>query len=321
MTLATQVNILTFNHHESYLSSLAKTGYHFDVVTKRGRLDLTWNQRARPVPANIKLIEFGSLTKQKLRSGSYDVVICHTIKNLIWVWLYFKPHYVFVAHIPLFRDSFKNKIKSLIKKLVWRLFSITHRADFFAVSDFKRASWNEPGTVAVLAPDEFPPLKVGKRKNEVLIICNNLAARGDELGLGMIMRLQNKLTIKTIGNNPGIEFNIKPKDFSDFQELVTGFQIYLYTIKMPWGDGYNTAMLEAMRMGMAIVTVENPSSPIIHGVNGLIGRDEQDLINHINFLKESPSEVQRLGQAAQDTIQKHFSEAKFISAWRNVIDR
>ncbi len=314
------MNILTFNHHESYLSSLAKTGYHFDVVTKHGSLDLNWNQRARPVPSNLKLIEFDSLTKQKLRNGYYDVVICHTIKNLLWVWFYFKPRFVFVAHIPLFHDSLHNKIKSVAKKLIWRLFIATHRADFFAVSDFKRASWNEPGTVAVLAPDEFPPLKPLDKDNEVLIICNNLAERGDELGLEMIMALRKSLPIRTIGNNPGIEFNIKPKDFRDFQKLVTGFHIYLYTIKMPWGDGYNTAMLEAMRMGMAIVTVENPSSPIINGVNGLIGRDEQDILNHINFLKDNPTEIQRLGQGAKETIKNHFSESKFISAWRDVLE-
>jgi glycosyltransferase involved in cell wall biosynthesis len=158
------------------------------------------------------------------------------------------------------------------------------------------------------------------KDSEVLIICNNLAERGDELGLDMIMRLQKGLTIRTIGNNPGIEFNIKPRDFRDFQELVTGFHIYLYTIKMPWGDGYNTAMLEAMRMGMAIVTVQNPSSPIVNGVNGLVGRDEQDILKHIKFLKDNPAEIKRLGQGAKETIKNHFSEAKFITAWRQVLE-
>ncbi len=290
------------------------------MVTKRGTLDLAWNKRSRPVPENLRLITFDSQIKHKIRTGQYDVVICHTIKNLLWMWFYFKPRYVFVAHIPLFKDSSWNKIKSFLKKLIWRLFKTTHRADFFAVSEFKRASWNEPGQVAVLAPDAFPPLNVCDRKDEVLIICNNLAERGDELGLDMIIRLQKDIAIRTIGNNPGIEFNIKPKDFHDFQKLVTGFHIYLYTIKMPWGDGYNTSMLEAMRMGMAIVSVENPSSPIVNGINGLIGRDEQEILSHINFLKDNPVEIKRLGQAAQETIENHFSEAKFITAWRHVLD-
>lgn len=313
------MRILTFNHHESYLASLAQTGYQFDVVIKRGTLDLSWNIRSRPVPDNFRLIEFNAETERDLRRGVYDVVICHTIKNLIWMWFFFKPRYVFVAHIPLFSHSLIATIKSKLKKLIWIVFRLTHKAQFFAVSHFKHQSWNEPGVCAVLSPGSFPPLKELDQPSEILIICNNLGERGEELGIDMISRLKSVVPIRTVGNNPGIEFNIKPKNFADFQELVTGFHIYLYTIRMPWGDGYNTAMLEAMKMGMAIVTVENPTSPIIHGVNGLVGRTEQELIEHIEYLRREPYVVKRLGAAAMETIHKDFSEEKFVGAWRELI--
>jgi glycosyltransferase involved in cell wall biosynthesis len=89
---------------------------------------------------------------------------------------------------------------------------------------------------------------------------------------------------------------------------------------MPWGDGYNTAMLEAMRMGMAVVTVENPSSPIIHGVNGLVGKTEEELLEHIYRLRTDHELVKKLGQAAIQTIERDFSEANFISVWRSIIE-
>lgn len=313
------MRILTFNHHESYLASLAQTGYQFDIVTKRGSLDLAWNTRSRPVPDNCQLIEFNDQTKQTLRAGGYDVVICHTVKNLIWLWLYFKPSYIFVAHIPLFSHSFSARIKSKLKKFIWHLFRKSHKASFFAVSHFKLQSWEEAGACAVLAPGNFPPLRRLHEPSKVLIICNHLAQRGEELGLEMIRRLAAIVPIKTVGNNPGIDFNITPRDFSDFQDIVTNFKIYLYTIKMPWGDGYNTAMLEAMKMGMAIVTVENPTSPIVHGINGLIGRSEEELIRHIDYLRHNPDEAQRLGAAAIETIKKDFSEERFITAWQAII--
>jgi hypothetical protein len=313
------MKILTFNHHESYIATLASTGYDFDVVVKKGRLDLGWNIRARRVPNNIRLIEFDSATKLKLETGEYDVVICHTIKNLLWIWRFFKPRYIFIAHIPLFGHTPAQQLKSLFKKLLWILFKSTHKAQFFAVSHFKLMSWGEDAPYAVLAPGEFPPLRESDKPSDVLIVCNNLSQRGEELGLEMICRIAEKAPIHVVGNNPGISFNTRPENFAHFQEIVTGFNIYLYTIKMPWGDGYNTAMLEAMRMGMAVVTVDNPSSPIVHGVNGLVGKTEDELLIHINRLRSDPELVRTLGKAAMKTIESDFSEAKFISTWRTVI--
>jgi hypothetical protein len=235
------------------------------------------------------------------------------------MWRYRKPRYVFIAHIPLFRNTLLSALKSLAKKTVWRAFKATHRASFFAVSHFKRDAWNEPGDVAVLTPEAFPPLKQLAGPSPIAIVCNDLATRGEELGLAMIERLAKDFPLHTIGRNPGIEFNIQPRDFADFQDVVTGFHIYLYTIKMPWGDGYNTAMLEAMRMGMAIVTVENPTSPIVHGVNGLVGKDEAELHRHLVELRGNPALIKHLGQEAQKTIQEKFNREQFLTTWERLI--
>ena len=313
------MKILTFNHHESYLCSLAALGYEFDVITAKGSLDLSWNKRARSVPANFNLVDFDEQTRKKLKTGQYDAVICHTVKNLLWVWSYRKPRYVFIAHIPIFKTSITGRVKGLFKKFIWRAFKLTHNATFFAVSHFKRDAWNEPGEVAVLTPEHFPPLKPLTAPSRIAIVCNDLLKRGEELGLDMIRRLRQDLPIQTIGRNEGVDFNILPRDFADFQDLVTGFHIYLYTIKMPWGDGYNTAMLEAMRMGMAIVTVENPTSPIEHGVNGLIGKTEDELRQHLIQLRADPELVNKLGAAAQKTVEENFSKEKFMAAWRRAL--
>lgn len=315
------MRILTFNHHEPYIATLALTGHDFDVVTRYKSLELTWNSRTRAMPANLKSVEFNAIVKQRLRDGYYDLVICHTVKNLMWIWLFFKPRYIFVAHIPLFTNTLSQRLKSLGKKITWLLFKWSHKSQFFAVSDFKLNSWKESGHVAVLAPGEFPPLRTIKGTSDVLIICNDLKNRGEELGLDMITRLSLKAPIHVVGRNPGISFSKTPKDFADFQSIVTGYRIYLYTIKMPWGDGYNTAMLEAMRMGMAIVTVENPSSPIKHGKNGLIGKTEDQLLEHINKLRGDPELIDTLGRAAQETIRERFSEKNFIDTWQSVINK
>lgn len=314
------MRILTFNHHESYLCSLSAVGHDFDVVTRRDALDLSWNARARTVPANFRLVELNDEIKKRLSDGTYDVVICHTVKNLLWMWRYRRPRYIFIAHIPLFKNTPIAWLKSLGKKTLWRLFKATHRASFFAVSHFKRDAWNEPGDVAVLTPEAFPPLKPLTGPSEIAIVCNDLGSRGEELGLAMLERLAQDFPVRAIGRNPGVAFNIQPADFADFQNIVTGFHIYLYTIKMPWGDGYNTAMLEAMRMGMAIVTVENPTSPIVHEVNGLVGKDESELRAHLTRLRSDPALIERLGAAARQTIETRFNREQFLGTWRRLIE-
>ena len=71
-------------------------------------------------------------------------------------------------------------------------------------------------------------------------------------------------------------------------------------------------------MGMAVVTVDNPSSPIINGENGLVGRNKYELLELCKRLLANPQEVDRLGQAARETVEKKFSRQKFISTWQNL---
>lgn len=313
------MKILTFNHHESYLCSLAGTQHKFDVVTKYKRLNLSWNKASRDVPPNFRLVEFDQEIVQNLKNGVYDVVICHTIKNLLWLFPFRRTKYIFIGHIPLFFYSIPLATKAFFKKLLFLLFSWTHHVHFVAVSEFKRHHWGQKGSVIVLTPEEFPSLKQKEGYQKILVVCNALLNRKLELGFDMIEKIiDDGFPLTIVGNNPGAPNTFKPKDFAEFQEFITRFRIYLYTIQQPYGDGYNTAMLEVMNMGMAIVTIQNPSSPIKHNVNGLVGSNVQELIHHLNFLLNSPDEVDRLGKAAKQTIQDHFSKQRFLDGWNNV---
>ena len=95
--------ILTFNHHETYLAWLAQTGHHFDVVTQYGSLSLPWLHDRVPCPPNVNLVPWGKEVKKKLQEGYYDVVLCHTVKNLVWMFPYRRSKFIFLQHIPLFR--------------------------------------------------------------------------------------------------------------------------------------------------------------------------------------------------------------------------
>lgn len=198
-------------------------------------------------------------------------------------------------------------------------FRLTHSVRFVAVSEFKRRMWCEEGEVVVLTPEEVPPLKDKQGYDRILIIANQIKRRSEELGYEMLQKLSEEFPITVVGNNPDVSFGQKPKDFQDFKDRIGGFRIYLYTITQPFGDGYNTAMLEAMKMGMAVVTLANPSSPIIHGINGLVGLTIDDLRVHLNTLIKSPQLVDQLGAAAKETVEKQFSKENFLNSWNRIL--
>jgi hypothetical protein len=313
-----KLKILTFNHHESYLCSLAETGHDFDVVVKYKNLDLSWSKNQRPCPANFRMVTFDDIRDQ-LRGRNYDVIICHTLKNLLWLFFCSGQSYIFVAHIPLFKHTFALRIKSLLKKLAYTAFKMSHRVAFFAVSMFKLESWNERGFVAVLSPQKLPPLIANTGFEKIIFVCNDLATRREELGYSYLESIAAELPLQVIGNNPGITYAVKPKDFEEFTNLFRSARIFLYTIKQPYGDGYNTAMLEAMSLGMAIVTIHNPSSPIIHNVNGLVANNTAELKAYLRKLLGDRNLVTKLGDAAQKTVAEKFSKDAFLKAWNEVL--
>ena len=319
------MNILTFNHHESYIRSLADTGHNYELIVSRGALDLSWNTSSGPIPANVTLVNFDEQVKKKLRSGFYSLVICHTVKNLLWMFFYFKPRYIFIAHIPLFFDSPLNRLKSISKRLIVELFQAFHKFSFVAVSEFKRKKWDKKGTTIVLTPQEISSSsKVEKFSTKslppVIVVANKVEERKEELGFDLIEKINHHHPVLIIGNNQGLSNAIKPSDHCEFAELFSKGKIYLYTIKQPFGDGYNTAMLEAMALGIPIVTVENPSSPIKHDVNGLVGKNANELIKHISSLLGNESKRRYLGLNAKATIEQKFSHHNFINHWRSLIE-
>lgn len=313
------MRILTFNHHESFIASLAQTGHEWFVVTNYKGLDLRWSESGAPLPNNIHLRDWSEVEPQ-LKAGYFDKVVCHTVKNLFWLWRFRFVRIVFIAHIPLFTHTLVLRCKSLFKKLAWRWAKRWFKASFVAVSEFKRKSWNEAGEVIVLTPRILSPIDYSFAKARATVVCNQLANRADELGLELIMKLVEKdLPIVVIGNNPGIAFSVKPSSREDFEKLFRGNYVYLYTIRQPYGDGYNTAMLEAMAMGMAIVTVANPSSPIQHNVNGLVANSAEELATNLETLFDDRELARRLGREAMATIERDFSQEKFVESWNNVL--
>ncbi|MCB9229079.1 MAG: glycosyltransferase family 4 protein [Deltaproteobacteria bacterium] len=319
-----KLKILTFNHHEAFLSLLSQSGFDFDLVEQKGSLDLHWNPSAPPRPANMSPVYFDKNLRKNLREGYYDVVICHTIKNLIWMMPFRNNRFIFVAHIHLFRKSYRDKIKAWLKKLIYHLFSFTHNCQLIAVTHSKLLSWDTAGQVIVNVPgcrtapepsgaDQQTEMKE-PQVHPVIFVSNDMQRRGDEAGYQVIRFLAKQLALTVIGHNPGFPGAIIPGNYSQFCSAFRQGKIYVFPVRPPF-DEFNLAMLEAMSMGMPVVCFEHPHSPVIHDVNGLIAHSTEEMLRHLKFLLNHPQECIRLGKAARQTIETQFSQAEFVRKW------
>ena len=89
--------ILTFNCHEPYIHHLARLCIPLDVIDGlAGRLHRTWDQRSRPVPDNVRLIDLPTA----LGAGPYQAIIGHNISDLIAVKELNAPR-ILVLHVNL----------------------------------------------------------------------------------------------------------------------------------------------------------------------------------------------------------------------------
>ena len=327
------MKILTFNHHESFLVSLSHLPYEFDVVIKKGDLDLSWSPTARTVPPNFRLITFEEATKG-LTSGAYCFVVAHTVKNLVWLLPYKTARCVFVAHIPLFYSSSLLRIKSALKLAFVKFFRVFRGLEFVAVSRMKLASWSVPGKAIPFFPvplsrvsspngsdnrTDFDSSVSGSLK--IGVVGNNFQNRREELGFDLLEQISEKIPLRIIGKNPTISGAICPKLFEEFASEFRALDVYIYTIRDDSGDGYNTSLLEAMLHEKAIVTVPNESSPITDGVNGLVARSLQDFLDALEKLRSDPDLRLRLGRAARETVERNFNSQNFVRDWLSVFEK
>ncbi|RZA20586.1 MAG: glycosyltransferase family 1 protein [Proteobacteria bacterium] len=313
--------ILTFNHHESYLCALAGLDEKFDVVTRYKALDLSWNVRARDVPSNMSLRSFDEI-KDTLRQDGYHTVICHTIKTLFWLLPYCRKNLVFVEHIPLFKNTLIQRIKGACKRFIILFWQKVFGARIVAITDFKKASWAVDAVVAKNFPVPFPAELIAREKSSDVrgaYVGNRIQERGTELGWPLLASLLPHIPLVVIGNNPMIPGAYVPRDFKDFVDQFTRCHFYVYPIEAQDGDGFNLSMLEAMQLGLPVVTIKNPTSPIQHEVNGLVARDGAEMISHIQKLCEDASLRLRLGAEARRTIEQEFSPRSFLQVWARVL--
>ena len=106
----------------------------------------------------------------------------------------------------------------------------------------------------------------------------------------------------------------------DLKPLYSGSQFAI--CPLIGGTGQQVKIVEAMAHGVAVIALRNVaySSPIEHGVNGLIAENAEEFAMYVIKLSRDPQLCRQLGQAARKKIAENFSTQVLAERLKHITD-
>ena len=314
------LKILSYNWHEPYLCLLSKIGHTFLIIEpeiSEGNYR-RWDKNMRPVPDNVILVSEKEAISQ-LDEGAIDVVIAHNIKDLVNIYEYSLPK-IIVFHNKLSteiklgnnkvnHEDYLNKINPLLVN-VKKVF----------ISESKRHDWGMTGDVILPGLDVNDYGGYRGDHPSVLRVGNLIKERDLMMGFTTSEAILSGLPSITLGLNPNILGARLSSGFDDLLEQYRSLRVYLHTTSNDYEDGYNLSLLEAMAVGMPVISISNKTSPITNGINGYISNNIQYLRTYAVSLLDDRNLANSLGQKARETVREKFSQIKFLQLWAQSIE-
>ena len=314
-----KLKILSYNWHEPYLCLLSKIGHTFLIIEP----EITegnyrrWDQNMRPIPDNVILVSEDEAMAQ-LDEGSLDLIIAHNVKDLIKIRDYSIPK-ILVFHNKLTteiglgnnninRDKYLNSIGPLLID-VNKVF----------ISNSKRLDWEMDGDVILPGLDVDEYSGYTGESSTILRVGNLIKERDLMMGFHIGESILAGLPSITLGMNPTIDKSRMSSGFGDLLAHYRSMRMYLHTTTEKYEDGYNLSLLEAMAVGMPVITTSNKTSPIINGVNGYQSKNLDYLRERSQELLDNPFLAKSLGQKSREIVMEKFPISKFLGLWQKSI--
>jgi hypothetical protein len=304
---------LTSNRHETFLAELIGVGGEWDVLSSHPKERLDWNTQRAAVPQNARLVQWSARLKD------YDAVIIHTLRDLrlFWGW----PNIIIIIHIALLWHTPFDVIKSIVK-IVWlKIFSYRHSPKIVFVSDWKKSTWKlfSKEQVINLSVPNLDHIESGRSFDTLRCgVVGNEFTKRRELNFELVKRIKMHFELSMFGLNPDIPY-AKALARDEFLAELAKHNLFIYTTPLGYNDGYNTAMLEAMALGIPVLTLAHVSSPIEHGLSGFVAGSNDEMIEMLSELKQNPEQLITMGERARQKIVQEFSQSEFRKRWIEVI--
>lgn len=316
--------ILTVNSHTGWHYLLSKTGKKIDVVNG-------WNFKNRKLPDNFVLKD-----EKDIKISDYDILILHRMfhdAKYILLNLFYRKRIILVFHGRKSRQT-KNVVRKFIKYSYFKLINLFKdllKLEYVFITPCVKESWSVTGEVIMpgIPLEDFIPYH--KKRFASKLDLHSVAIVGNYLNrshfslenLEILTNAGFKITLIGRGNSKlkrkGIEV-LEPQSYEEYLNELSKYSFYFSVLNEP-EEGFNLSLLEAMAMGLVVITHNHPTSPIRHKFNGIIYYSKNDLIKKMEFLKNiTVEEYNRMSINAHNTIKIWFPIEAFTENWIRILD-
>ncbi len=326
------VTIITWDHHGD------QDAYRLDPSVERVRLGLRrhstgWWQRLSGALGRIASL------RAALRRSAPDVVLSFTDSTNVLSILATRG-----MRIPILIAERSDPQSNATVNAVWRLFRrLTYRwADRVIAQTRSAGDWLDAncGTRALVIPNllrELPDPGSSMKRDRIVLAVGRLAWEKDVetliRGFAIAHRRHAEWTLALVGEGPlkgrlmdlAVEVGVgKVTRFAGFsttpEQWMARAGLFVLSSRF---EGFPNALLEAMAMGMAVVSSDCPSGPREIVANGENGRlfpvgDAQGLADILVELMSDPTQRTRLGTAAL-RVRETYSRDRVMELWNQAI--
>lgn len=306
-----KLNILTFPTHERYESFIARTGHNF-YGWRRTNRSKAWNTKYAPLPKNYSIL-YGETLPIDLDFDCVFTLAKHQYQEANRI--------ASIFHLPLICLEVFVPNKGTAKHILQECRQFMRGDINVFINQYSRHVWgwdNDPDAVVIdhgIDTEYFcPPADNDERIPHILSVVNDWANRDWSHGFSLWRYITKDLPVQPLGDTPGLSTAV---EIDALREAYQKARIYINTtLEIP----VPTALLEAMSCGCAIVSTNTGgiNEFIVHGENGLLSNDKDELRKHLQLLLNNPELASRLGRAARDTVLEKFNLDRFVLDWNKV---
>jgi len=326
------MRLLIFNWNEALIHSLYKLGHSLDVVGTcvlgRSREDgiSTWNFAVRPLLENMRLVVNPEALQQQLKAKEYDLAICFDESDLEYLKSFDIPK-IFCPLVSLrekMGDSFDDQDarKDAHRKLADLSWQTTAAYISDALGDPEKGGYPLAGDIIsqIICVDEDG---YGGYNGEEAAVIRHGNQLSQQAGNHFALQQQalNGLPHSTLGMNPDIPDARPPKSWDDFKTQLRTHRAYFAT---PAADAPSPSLLnilEAMLIGIPVVTTPHPLGLIEDGVTGFVATDAPTLRQRLQQLLEDRELATRLGLSARKMAIERFPFDDYLDGWEQAIQK
>jgi Glycosyl transferases group 1 len=299
-----KLNILDWYCHQGNQYEFFKTGHNFYLAGRSGELP-NWNEKTRPLNANVKLI-----TESASKKIKFDIVI---IRSGVSQSSY--SHFINTGAIPIavIQTTTPFHIPKECKDIIWNSNEVLKKYS----KDLKKARHHY--IVHGFDPEEFSNNNIDKN-GRVLTLVNHFKSRDKFTGYSFWRSVISDLDFCDVfgEGNEDIGKNIVGlPTFSDLINIYNNYSIFFNPTTesaMPRSRG------EAAMCGMPIVSTNNfdIKNYFTHKKNAILSNNKDEVRNGIRLLLKNESARMDFGLAAREVAIKHFHIKDYLLKWNQI---